>query len=193
MKIPSDFLTIITKNYEKSSLDTSILLNEFFNNCFKDIIRVLNITNFQARASKTGDMFEYTFWYLMKNKYKIELKDSVSIPKACMVDGGELDFAVYKESKMIAGIEAKGSDPASSDRPALLRTDTMKKGICQAYQFKRIFPKTPFFIVTNVKPNSGNSACMMSLAEGDIVDKFVNVTNFKELSDFAEKLKDLMK
>ncbi len=193
MDIPQEFLIIITKNYEKSSLDTSILLNEFFNNCFKDLIKVLNITNFQARASKTGDMFEYAFWYLMENKYKIELKDSVSISKACMVGGGELDFAAYKESKMIVGIEAKGSDPASSDRPALLRTDTMKKGICQAYQFKRIFPKIPFFIVTNVKPNSGNSACMMSLAEGDIVDKFVNVTNFKELSDFAERLKDLMK
>lgn len=193
MNIPSTFLTIIAKNYNKSSLDTSKLLNEFFNNCFKDLIKSLNITNFQARASKTGDMFEYAFWYLMKNKYKIELKDNIAIPKACMVDGGELDFALYKDGKIVIGIEAKGSDPASSDRPALLRTDTMKKGICQAYQFKRIFPKIPFFIVTNVKPTSGNSACMMSLAEGDIVDKFVDVTNIKKLSDFAEKLKDLTK
>ena len=63
------------------------------------MIEALNITNFQARASKTGDMFEYSFWYLMKNKYKIELKTGVSIPKACMVDGGELDFALYKENK----------------------------------------------------------------------------------------------
>ncbi len=193
MNIPSDFLTIIIKNYNKSSLDTSTLLNDFFNNCFKDLIKALNITNFQARASKTGDMFEYAFWYLMKNKYKIDLKDNISIPKACMVDGGELDFALYKEGSMVCGIEAKGSDPASSDRPALLRTDTMKKGICQAYQFRRIFPKLPFFIVTNVKPTSGNSACMMALAEGDIVDKFVDVTNSKELSDFAEKLRNLVK
>ena len=58
-------------------------------------------------------------------------------------DGGESDFALYKESK--------------------------------------------------VKPTAGNSACMMALAEGDIVDKFVDATNFKELSDFAEKLRDLMK
>ncbi|MBI2558773.1 hypothetical protein HYW20_05600 [Candidatus Woesearchaeota archaeon] len=193
MEIPATFLTIITKNHNKSSLDTSELLKDFFNNCFKELIKALNITDFQARASKTGDMFEYAFWYLMKNKYKIELSASVSIPKACMVDGGELDFALYKESKIICGIEAKGSDPASSDRPALLRTDTMKKGICQAYQFKRVFAKVPFFIVTNVKPKSGNSACMMALAEGDIVDKFIDVTNFKELSDFAERLRDLVK
>ena len=129
----------------------------------------------------------------MKNKFKIDLKDSISIPKACMVDGGELDFGLYKDHEIACGIEAKGSDPASSDRPALLRTDTMKKEICQAYQFKRIFPKVPFFIVTNVKPRAGNSACMMALAEGDVVDKFVDVTNFKELSDFVEKLRHLLK
>ena len=90
------FLTILTKSYGKNELDTSTLLKDFFNDSFKNLIRVLNITNFQARASKTGDMFEYAFRYLMKNKYKIELKGSVSIPKACMVDGGELDFALYK-------------------------------------------------------------------------------------------------
>ena len=79
--IPITFLTIITKNYNKSSLDTSELLNNFLNDCFKDLIKTLNITNFQARASRTGDMFEYAFWYLMKNKYKIELKTNVSILK----------------------------------------------------------------------------------------------------------------
>lgn len=191
MKISPDFLGIIIKNYNER-LNTSMLLSEFFNDCFKDLIKALNITNFQARASKTGDMFEYAFWYLMKNKFNIDLKESISISKACMINGGELDFALYKEGKIVVGIEAKGSDPASSDRPALLRTDTMKKGICQAYQFKRIFPKTPFFIVTNVKPKFGNSACMMALAEGDIVDKFIDVTNFEELSGFAERLKNLM-
>lgn len=189
MEIPPIFSSIITKNYDKSSLNDSELLTSFFNDCFKDLIKDLDITNFQARASKTGDMFEYAFWHLMKNKYEINLNDSVPIPKACMVDGGELDFALYKDGKIAVAIEAKGSDPASSDRPALLRTDTMKKGICQAYQFKRIFPRIPFFIVTNVKPTSGNSACMMALAEGDVVEKFVDVTNFNELSDFAKRLK----
>lgn len=84
-----------------------------------------------------------------------------------------------------------GSDPNSSKRPALMRTDTMKKAISQAYQFHRIYPNLPFFIVSNVLPISGNSKCMMQLAEGDIVYKFVDVTSVSDLDEFVRKIKSL--
>jgi len=43
--------------------------------------------------------------------------------------------------------------------------------------------------VTNVIPVSGNAKCMMDLAEGDIIDKFVDVTNIEDLKGFAKKIK----
>lgn len=169
-------------------------LKKFYNDCFKDLIKELNITDYQARASKTGDMFEYAFWYIIQHKYNFIMIHNVDLPKACMTGTGKLDFGVFKKDKfatpenMICGIEAKGSDPDSSERPGLIRTDTMKKAISQAYQFKRTYPKIPFFVVSNVVPTSGNGKCMMDLAEGDIIDKFVDVTDKKALEDFVKRL-----
>src|SRR3989344_4015827 len=165
MNIPPTFLSIIQKQYSSSKLSTTRELTDFFNSCFREIIRVLNIT------------------------------DKVSLPKACLCSGGELDFGIFKKDKphieknLLCGIEAKGSDPNSSTRAGLKRTDTIKKGISSAYQFKRIYQKLPFFIVTNVIPVSGNAKCMMDLAEGDIIDKFVDVTNIEDLKGFAKKIK----
>jgi hypothetical protein len=188
MKIPDDFEKIIVKNYKTSRGD----IGKFFNDCFNDLIEELHITDYQARASKTGEMFEYAFWYLIKQN-GIDLQSNFPIPQACMEKGGSLDFGIIKKGKVICGIEAKGSSEDSSSRPALKRTDTVKKAIAQAYQFKRTFPKTPFFIVTNVMPDGGNARCMLNLAEGDIIDKVVDLTNSEHLKGFIETLKILNK
>jgi len=197
MEIPEPFNRIIKKNYAVSALSNTRELTNFFNSCFRELITELKILpkDYQARAIKTGDMFEYAFWYLVRHKFDLDITDKVSLPKACMCSGGELDFGIFKkdephiEKNLLCGIEAKGSDPNSSDRAGLKRTDTIKKGISNAYQFKRIYPKLPFFIVTNVKPTDGNAKCMMSLAEGDIVDKFVDVTNIDDLNLFVNTIK----
>ncbi len=194
MQIPEPFMSIIQRIYSASELSNTEELTTFFNSCFREIIKALKIspTDYQARAGKTGDMFEYSFWYLIKHKFNLDITDKVSLPKACLCSGGELDFGIFKkdephiEKNLLCGIEAKGSDPNSSTRPGLKRTDTIKKAISNAYQFKRIYSKTPFFIVTNVIPTDGNSKCMMGLAEGDIVDKFVDVTNAKDLKQFID-------
>ncbi len=144
-------------------------------------------------------MFEYAFWYLIKTKFDFDMDSSVALESACLCNGGELDFGVFKKNEMhldenlLCGIEAKGSDIESSERAGLKRTDTMKKAISNAYQFKRIYPKLPFFIVTNVIPVTGNSRCMMELAEGDIVAKFVDVTNINDLNLFVDTIKKLSK
>lgn len=195
MEVPEPFNRIIKEHYATSALSNTEELTAFFNSCFSEIIRVLNISDYQARAAKTGDMFEYAFWYLIRHKFDFDIADKVSLPKACLCSGGELDFGIFKkgephiERNLLCGVEAKGSDPNSSDRAGLKRTDTIKKGISNAYQFKRIYPKLPFFIVTNVIPTSGNSKCMMDLAEGDIVDKFVDVTNINDLNIFVNTIK----
>lgn len=199
MRIPGPFITIIMRNYGKYSFSTSDDFKNYFDDCFKDLIKTLNITDFQARATKTGKMFEYAFWYLIKTKFDFDMVGSVALERACLCNGGELDFGVFKKNEthldenLLCGIEAKGSDVESSERAGLKRTDTMKKAISNAYQFKRIFPKLPFFVVTNVLPISGNARCMMGLAEGDIVDKFINITDIKDVQEFVKILKSMDK
>ena len=197
MDIPEPFVGIIQMQYKASTLSNTEELTNFFNACFKELIRVLNIHNYQVRAAKTGKMFEYAFWYLIKQKYDFNMERDVELKRACMSRGGKLDFGVFKkgetpsENTVICGIEAKGSEPNSSKRPALVRTDTIKKAIANAYLFKKIYPKLPFFIVTNVLPKSGNSKCMMNVAENDIVSKFIDVTNAQDLRQFVDTIKGL--
>ena len=200
MNIPEPFKSIIENNFKKINYSLDTWTKDFIDLCFSDLITQLNISDYQARASKTGKMFEYIFWFLMKEKFDIELGADYIIPKACMEGGGALDFGIMRNDKILCGIEAKGSasevknedgEIETLSRPALKRTDTVKKAISQAYQFKRIFPETQFYLVTNVKPTSGNAKCMLDLAEGDIIDKVVDITNNEELEDFAKILKEI--
>ena len=40
-------------------------------------------------------------------------------------------------------------------------------------------------------PTKGNALCMMKLAEGDIVDKFIDATNVTSLNNFVRRIKSL--
>lgn len=169
-------------------------MKPFIDKCFSDLFSHFTGLSFQSRAKKSGDMFEYLFYYVMKEQFGIEIDCAIPIKKACMEGMGALDFGILdKKGGVVCGIEAKGSAEKIGDRalprPALKRTDTMKKAIAQAYQFKRTFPSKPFYIVTNVKPTSGNAKCMMNLAEGDIIDKVYDITKPSELKELVEKLK----
>lgn len=199
--IPMKLKKIIERNFKKYPPKSTENLESFVDNCMQDLIDLEKIhTNYQARASKTGEMFEYIFYYLMKNGFDIIFEGHISLPKACMVSGGELDFGLRRNKKLICGVETKGSarkvihpngQEETLPRPALLRTDTVKKAICNAYQFKRVYPKIPFFLVTNVIPDSGNAKCMLDLAEGDIIDDIVNITDFNDLKNFVNTIKKL--
>lgn len=199
MAIPEPFKAIIERNYAAKDVESD-WIKRFFDGCFSDIIKERHITNYQARASVTGEMFEHALWYLMTALFHIELDRDYPVPEACMKGGGSLDFAMVNRGRVLCGIEAKGSAERVTDeggrtvdlpRPALKRTDTMKKAIAQAYQFKRAFPEVPFYIVTNAKPTGGNAKCMMDLAEGDIVDRFVDATDVRELTEFAHVLQTI--
>jgi len=189
MNIPEPFNKIIKGNYSKAKT-----IHQFWNDCFTDLIKQLDIADedYQKRAKLTGDMFEFAFWYVIKQK-GVELQNDVEIPEACMMGAGALDFGIIKNKKVICGIEAKGSSEDASVRPALKRTDTVKKAIAQAYQFKKAHPKVPFYVVTNVMPDGGNAKCMLNLAEGDLIDKVVDVSDTKQLDAFVEILKRISK
>ncbi len=186
MDIPEPFKRIILENHKKNKTN----IGAFFEGCFVQLIRELHITDYQARAQKTGDMFEYALWFII-NEQGINLDDHLEITTACMSGAGKLDFGIKRSGKIVCGIEAKGSSEGVSTRPALKRTDTVKKAISQAYQFKKTFPNVPFYLVTNVVPTQGNAHCMLKLAEGDIIDKVVDVTNPQQFTEFITKLKTL--
>ena len=49
-------------------------------------------------------------------------------------------------------------------------------------KFQELILMRFFFIVTSHKPTGGNAKCMCHLAEGDIVDKIVDVTIDRDYS-----------
>jgi hypothetical protein len=164
--------------------------------------------DFQARAAKFGEAFEICFEIIVDRLYpklEFEFISDVELPKACMVRVGKADFAVFSgtipERKVIAVIETKGAaekitcngKKINLPRPGLLRTDTVKKAISNAYQVSRAYPDALFFIVTSHKPVSGNARCMCDLAEGDIVDKIVDVTDAQELDLMIHNITSALK
>jgi len=187
-------------------------LREFLNRAFEEVSKAFDLCrDYQSRAEKFGETFEECFQVIMERFFPdIPLERDVSLPEACMVDGGEADFAVmsgglesfvkgfaFAQRKPVAVIEAKGAAEyiicngrrIKLPRPGLLRTDTVKKAICNAYQVSRAYPDALFFIVTSHKPTGGNAKCMCDLAEGDIVNKIVDVTKYEELEEMVNMIR----
>lgn len=109
----------------------------------------------KAGRKSSVKLLRNVFKYIMEKLFPdIPLEREVSLPKACIASGGEADFAVFSddflesfnkrvvERKLIAVIEAKeAAEYITCDgkriklpHPGLLRTDTVKKAICNAYQ-----------------------------------------------------------
>lgn len=80
MRIPEPHKRIIEANYRRANFRTA-WIKGFIDSCFSQLIEELNITDYQARASKTGKMFEYIFWFIMKKQFDIDLTSDYSISK----------------------------------------------------------------------------------------------------------------
>jgi len=186
-------------------------IRQFLNTTFSRVAQTYGLdgTQFQRRAKYMGDSFEACFEVIMRIFYPhINLHHDVELSSACLVRQGSADFVVYsggistrKPLKLISVIEAKGSADhiigkdgrtIKIQRPGMRRTDTVKKAICNAYQVSQAYPNTLFFIVTSHKPTGGNAKCMCNLAEGDIVDKIVDVTIKKELDEMITLIESKM-
>jgi len=138
------------------------------------------VGTFQAWASKTGDIFEWAFYYLMVNIMKIPLIKSPSATETH-------DFEV----PMKIGIEAKGSatyvkNPDGSiyslGRAGMLRSDTKKKAFSNAKEFKRKKIGSYFYIATNAMPND-----LIGYKDRDI-DGIFDVTKEDQLNKFVKEL-----
>jgi hypothetical protein len=186
-------------------------LKKFVDGCFQKAIEQTGAWDYQARAAITGAMFEEVFSYIMEKLFDATLTRNYPMPEVGMPGGkASADFvilkrkAVFGECPVVCVIEAKGSATAITKpngtvekmpRPALERSDTVKKAICNAYLVKRgaelgKLPKNvKFFIVTNVKPSGGTCESMCKLAEGDVVDKIFDIENPKELLELVAQIK----
>ena len=175
-------------------------LRDFLNLAFEEVSATYNLCqDFQSRAARFGEASEACVKIIMEKMFPdIQLVPHVNLPEACMSAGGEADFVVMSDKgDIVAIIEAKGAaDYIICDgkrielpRPGMLRTDTVKKAICNAYQVSRVYPGTLFFIVTSHKPTKGNAKCICDLAEGDIVSKIVDITNYKELEEMVTMIR----
>ena len=178
-------------------------LRDFLNKAFEKVSKEYTVgEDYQRRAAKYGKTFECCFKSIMSKFFpEVPLSESVPIPEACFSGGGAADFAVLSgeqhDGKVVAVIEAKGAaDYIIKDRkkhklsrPGLLRTDTVKKAISNAYQVSIGCPDALFFIATSHKPKTGNAKCMCDMAEGDIVDKIVDVTDYSELKTMVDMIK----
>ncbi len=163
-------------------------------------------SHYQKRASLTGTVFEICTELVFQTLFpQITLVPGVEIEEACMSRQGKADFVIYGNNtngarEIVVVIEAKGSadhivytDGSREEFtiPGMRRTDTVKKAICNAYQISRALPEALFFIVTSHKPEEGGNAfCMCNLAEGDIVDKIVDVTNEEDLDEMVRMIEE---
>jgi len=179
-------------------------LRDFLDISFEKVTEKYEVCkDYQRRAAKFGEAFEECFKVIMETLFPdIKLEPDVMLSEACMMDGGKADFVIWSgkpsNKKIVAVIEAKGAADyiicngkrVELERPGLIRTDTVKKAICNAYQVSRAYPDALFFIVTSHKPTGGNAKCMCNLAEGDIVNKIVDVTNPLELEEMVKIIRN---
>lgn len=136
------------------------------------------VGTFQAWASKTGDMFEWAFYHLIKkiSDLPIEHKDTTMY-----------DFEIT--SKIV--VEAKGSaeyviSPDGTKyylgRPGMKRSDSEKKAFANGEKYKNQHPKNKFFIVTNAVPEN-------LTVKGRAADGLFNVTKKEDLDKFIGECK----
>lgn len=167
-------------------------IREFIDNSFHEVFKKkgINISNHQARAAVTGQIFETCVEVLLEDKFNSEFKRSVNLEEAGMSRGGGADFVEYNEGKPDIIIEVKGTayklekengEYIYPSRPGLKRTDTVKKAVAQAYQAKSAYPNCNFYIITTHKPKGNNPQKILNIAKGDVIDKVVDVTNIQKL------------
>lgn len=137
-----------------------------------------SVATFQAWASKTGDMFEWAFYKLIKEFSDLQIR---SMPRQNRTH----DFEVTEK----IAIEAKGSaeyikNPDGSkyylEIPGMKRSDTEKKAFSNGEKYKSQHPTNKFFIATNAIPEG-------LTVEGRAADGLFNVTKKKDLERFLEE------
>ena len=139
--------------------------------------RVFEVATFQGRAPVVGSTFKAAFQVLMRYKFELELKATST---------GTTTHGL-EASRGIA-IEVKGSPLSYNSpdgtvfnptRPGLMRSDTRKKTLANARQYKLANDSAVYFVVTNALPKQWRR----KLPDG--VDAIFDVTDPHEVERFV--------
>lgn len=180
-----------------SSLDST---DEFITKSFKTVLSLdsVNSENSQARAKITGNVFELCLEEIFTRFFpNVTIERHADLPEAGLVGNSAVDFLIYDSfGQEIGAIEAKGSpkqiqnsdgEIESLSRPGMKRTDTVKKAVSLGYQIQQTY-NIPYYILTTDKPTSGSAKKTVDIAEGDVIQQLVDVTNPQEITSFRDEL-----
>lgn len=143
--------------------------------------KIYQIATFNKRASKAGDMFEWAFYHLMKEKFNLPI---VHTPPAFETHDFEISGDV--------GVETKGSpdhiinpDGSRSNLgvPGMIRSDTKKKAFANGKAFRQKNKNKKFYIITNAMDDK-----LIDYSDRDI-DGIYDVTKVEQLNKFVMEVK----
>lgn len=120
-------------------------------------------TNFQASSSAQGDAFaQMCIAHLRAQGF--DLKGRLLVREA----GVEIDQIAMNRCKIPIYFEFKGS--TIGNRPGMIRTDTTKKAIANAFLLDKIGVR-PFVVLTTNKPRKGSASdAMIKTAGGKVLE-----------------------
>jgi hypothetical protein len=112
---------------------------------------------FQSAASLQGRQFADQCDLLLRSS-GFELGETVKLTEL----GVEIDREAVSPSGRRIWFEYKGSIQGA--RPGLMRTDTLKKAICNGALLAALEDHPPFVVLTSHLPEAGSGMAMMSVA-----------------------------
>ena len=119
------------------------------------------MVNFQGRAAHIGRTFqEMCQWSL--DGLGFDLRTSVDLRDI----GIEVDMLADNAQGISFFVECKGS--MHGERPGLIRTDTMKKALCNGFLLREL-GVGPYVIMTSHLPTMHSAAGKMLMAAGRVV------------------------
>ncbi len=145
-----------------------------------DTDRVFEVATFQGRAPVVGSTFRAAVQALMRFRFELELRSTSS---GITTHGLEASHEI--------AIEAKGSPLSyhspdgtvfNPQRPGLMRSDTRKKTLANARQYKLANESGTYFVVTNALPTQWREQ------RPDAVDKLFDLTEPSEVERFVNEV-----
>lgn len=131
------------------------------------------MTDFQATSRQQGDRFE-----TLCNKILVEAGCTLHGHHLVRSVGVEIDQCASIDGQTVL-IEYKGSE--NGKRPGLLRTDSMKKAICNGALIRDLKDDCPYWVITSHLPTAGASKAMMEAAlRCGYVDRFMSVEQLRQ-------------
>ena len=144
---------------------------------------VYQISNFQARSSATGSVFQTAVRVMFRRLFEIEISQT--------------DSAIVTHNMFIASdvaVEAKGSPEIITmedgsryqlPRAGMLRTDTQRKTHNNAQRYKSANPDGAYYVLSNALPPTWDRG------SSDDVDGYYDVTHAESVREFANAVEGL--